>query len=68
VDTDEGLLASYLKRKLSAHEAVETISGCRNLILGMSAAQPPALMAATADALFFLSIICMVRNIFSKLF
>lgn len=51
MDTDEGLLASYLKRKLSAHEAVETISGCRNLILGMSAAQPPALMAATADAL-----------------
>lgn len=45
------LKALYLKRRLFPHEAVQTIAGCRNLILGMSAAQPPALMAATADAL-----------------
>jgi itaconate CoA-transferase len=45
------LKALYLKRRLLPPEAVQTIASCRNLILGMSAAQPPALMAATADAL-----------------
>lgn len=45
------LKALYLERRLLPHEAVQTIAGCKNLILGMSAAQPPALMAATADAL-----------------
>lgn len=45
------LRALYLERRLQPHAAVQTIAGCKNLILGMSAAQPPALMAATADAL-----------------
>lgn len=45
------LKALYLERRLLPHEAVQTVVGCKNLILGMSAAQPPALMAATADAL-----------------
>jgi len=48
---DPGLEALYLERKRLPHEAVATLVNCKNLILGMSAAQPPALMAATADAL-----------------
>lgn len=41
----------YRERLLSPREAAQSIVGCRNLILGMSAAQPPALMAATAEVL-----------------
>lgn len=45
------LKALYHQRLLTPAEAVLQIADCRNLILGMSAAQPPALMAAAADAL-----------------
>lgn len=45
------LKALYQERLRTAPEAVQSIAGCRNLILGMSAAQPPALMEATAGAL-----------------
>ena len=48
---NQDIKALYYGRCLPPHEAVQTIAGCRNLILGMSAAQPPALIAATADAL-----------------
>ena len=48
---DPGLEALYQQKKRQPYEAAATLANCKNLILGMSAAQPPALMAATADAL-----------------
>ena len=48
---DPGLEALYQQKKRQPYEAAATLANFKNLILGMSAAQPPALMAATADAL-----------------